>query len=82
MMMGNASTSEKDFVSRCVLDCLIFLNEIGAVHTLMIESEIDINGCACLVDLRDTERYPYSFRSEALSRCFIKQSQSYALAHI
>lgn len=71
-----------DFVACGIFDGLVLFNELGAVHALVVQGEVDVDGGACLIDLRDAEGDPDAIFGEALGCSFVVESLFHSLAHI
>ena len=82
MVMGDAASSQENLIPGCVFNRLILINELGAIHALVIQGEINVDCCASLIDLSHAERDPDTFLAESLLGGLVEQSGSHALAHI
>ena len=69
--MGDAASLLHGLVSGAVLDHLVSFDELIALHTLMVHSEIDVDSSARLVDLSDTEADPETVLGKAEFACLI-----------
>ena len=82
MMVRNTATGQKDFVPSRILNRFVLLNHIGSVHAPMVQGEVNVDGSARLIDLRDTERDPDTILVKALLRSLVIQPLPHTLAQV
>lgn len=69
VMVRNRATTQHDLVTSRIFNKLIGMHNLVGVSTLVVESEVDVNGSSCLVELRHTEGGPHSILSESKLCC-------------
>lgn len=66
VMVGDAASTSHNFVTRRVFHDLVLFDDAFSVQPLVHQSQVDVNGSSCVVQLSNAEGHPHAVIRETL----------------